>query len=168
MSELRIVEIEEECEVCGSCAIVVFTTAKQPANGWAAYDGDETRCQSCGDPGMISCDAETPAYVVGTNSGDEQADRYHLALQLLRKTRIELERWQTLFREHTQRHMRKGFDEHLRAEKAEAEAKRLRELRDSDRAVVCDACSRRHESMDRARYLISLHRAETEAHDAHE
>jgi hypothetical protein len=165
MSELRIVHTDEECESCGACAVVVFTTAKQPSRGWAAYDGDETRCHFCGDPGTVYADAESPAEVRGMCSGDESADRYHEALCLLREARAETERWQKLFREHTKGHMKKGFDEYLRAEKAEAEVKRLQELHESDRAVVCEKCSRRHERMDRARYLISLRRAEKEGHD---
>jgi len=37
-----------------------------------------------------------------------------------------------------------------------AEVELLKERRDSDRAVVCTACYKRIERMDRARYLIHL------------
>jgi len=91
----RIVHTDMGCETCGSSrrprtrpgGVVVFTTAKQDGVGWAAFDGDETRCHFCGDTGMVSGDGESDAWVNWDNDGGAQADRYHLALQLLREER---------------------------------------------------------------------------------
>ena len=39
--------IDESCDECGG-ALMLQTEAKQPAEGWTAYDGDEAFCTECG------------------------------------------------------------------------------------------------------------------------
>lgn len=81
MKQLHHVEIPEECFVCGSSPVTLYTDYEQKCecnqeggceackSSWWAVDGDTVQCSDCGAIGMVSADGEV-AYVMW----DEESD----------------------------------------------------------------------------------------------